>query len=188
MNEQAQQQEQKKAQRKITVKSLITDIIIVVVIVLAVTAFMKPIIVKQTSMTPTLQENNYIFLSRQAYRFGEPKRGQIVVFPIKTAAGKELFIKRVIGLPGDVIDIHDGKVYVNGKKEDQSFTRDGYTPGYVRDFKVPAGRIYVMGDNRVDSVDSRYKEVGTRKISEVTGVAVLRVWPLSEFGILERHK
>ncbi|MEA4922009.1 MAG: signal peptidase I [Eubacteriaceae bacterium] len=164
------------------IKSLTRDIIIILVIVLAVTFFIKPIIVKQTSMTPTLQENNYLLASKQAYRFGEPKRGQIIVFPTTVDGEEELYIKRVIGLSGDVIDIKDGEVYVNGKEQNQDYTRDGYTPGDVDGFKVPEGRLYVMGDNRVESRDSRSEEIGTVSVDGVTGVAFLRLWPISKFG------
>lgn len=79
-------------------------------------------------------------------------------------------------------------MYVNGKKQNQDYTEDGYTPGNVKDFKVPDGRLYVMGDNRVVSIDSRYAEVGTVKISKVTGTAVFRLWPFSEFGRLKVEK
>jgi len=165
-------------------KSFIRDIIIVLVIVLAVTFFIKPIIVKQTSMEPTLQPNNYLFVSRQAYRFGEPKRGDIIVFPHYTGTEKELYIKRVIGLPGETITIKDGDVYIDGKKLSEKYTKDGYTSGDVTDYKVPEGQVYVMGDNRAVSIDSRSKEVGTVSISDITGEAVFRIYPFDEFGLL----
>ena len=184
--------------KKSGLSTLLVDVIIILVIVIAVTIFIKPIIVKQTSMLPTLQENNYVLLSRQAYRFGEPQRGQIVVFPVKDEFGdKELYIKRVIGLPGDRIKIENNEVYINGQKEDQSFTEDGYTPYYgadddeesvgeVLDLTVPKGELFVMGDNRVVSQDSRV--IGTVAISKVTGVAFFRLWPFNEFGKLERYE
>jgi len=165
-------------------KALIRDIIIVIVVVLAVTFFIKPIVVKKTSMLPTLQENNYIILYKQAYNFGNPKQGDIVVFPVQNNGGKELYIKRVIGLPGDTIDIHDDMVYVNGEKLEEDYTADGITPGNVEGFVVPKGQLYVMGDNRVVSIDSRDPSVGTVKIDNVTGVAVFRLFPFNEFGTL----
>lgn len=165
------------------IKELIRDIVIVVVIVAAVSFFIKPIIVKQTSMLPTLQENNYLFLNRQAYRFGEPERGDIVVFPTDDGYGnEELYIKRVIGLPGETVDVTGGKVYINGEVQDDSYTNDKTTPGEIKDFRVPEGELFVMGDNRVVSIDSRDPEVGTVAIEEITGVAFFRLFPFNEIG------
>lgn len=167
------------------VREFIKSAAVVVALVLIITFFVKPIIVKQTSMLPTLQENNYLILSKQAYRFGSPKQGDIVVFPVETDEGEKLYIKRVIGLPGDTIDIKENEVFVNGKKQDQSFTNDGITPGYVKGFKVPKGELYVMGDNRVVSIDSRRSSVGTVPIKKIAGVAVFRLYPFNEIGRLK---
>jgi len=168
-------------------KELIKDVIIVLAVVIAVTFFFKPVIVKRTSMLPNLQENNYLITSKQAYKlFGDPQRGDIIVFPVQTDDGKELYIKRVIGLPGDKIKISDGKLYVNGKEQDQSFTMDGYTTGEVSGYTVPDGQLYVMGDNRVYSIDSRDPSVGTVPIKNITGKVILRIWPISEFGTIKQ--
>lgn len=173
------------------VKDIIIDVVIVAAIVILFSVFIKPIIVDGNSMNPTLKNKDYIFLSRQAYNAGEPKRGQIVVFP-PPGDPDELYIKRVVGLPGETVEIKDGNVYVDGKKQDQSFTKDGYTAEGIDNsisngtgkITVPEGEIFVMGDNRNDSEDSRF--LGCIKIDSVTGVAVLRLWPLKEFGTLEK--
>lgn len=166
-------------------KSYFIEIIVVVAIVAGVMVFIKPVVVNGISMEPNLQDKNYILLSRQAYRLGQPKHGQIVVFPV---ASGELYIKRVIGVPGDTITIKDGKVYVNGKEENQSFTNDGYTIGSIDALRVPEGKIFVMGDNRQNSEDSRFDEVGMRNIKDVTGVALIRLWPLNEIGPLKQYR
>ena len=171
--------------KKYGAKGLIRDIIIVAAIVGLIMIFIKPIIVKQTSMLPTLQENNYLFLSRQAYNLGEPKRGDILVFPHNEGEEEELYIKRVIGRPGDKITIKGGTVYINGKAEDDHYTKDGTTPGSVSNFAVPEGQLYVMGDNRVVSIDSRDPSVGTVKIDDITGKAIFRLWPFSEIGTVK---
>ena len=165
-------------------KTLIRDIAIVLVVVLAITFFIKPIIVKKTSMEPTLTENNYLFISKQAYRFGEPERGDIIVFPHYTGGEKELYIKRVIGLPGETIETKDGEVYVDGEAIKEDYIKDVYTAGQEDSIEVPKGQLYVLGDNREVSIDSRYAEVGTVDIDEVTGKAILRVYPFGEFGTL----
>ena len=166
------------------VKSLIKDIIIAAILAAVVISFVRPTIVKQTSMQDTLNPNDYIIMYRRAYSGDkEPKRGDIVIFKSKLQDenGKDkLLIKRVIALPGDKITINDGKVYINDKKYDESYLKDGYTTGSVNNFKVPKGEYFVMGDNRVVSIDSRYSEVGCVKKDAIKGRAVLRLFPFTK--------
>jgi len=163
----------------------VKDIVIAVIIAVIILQFLKPTVVRETSMLPTLQENNFLFLSKQAYFFGDPKRGDIIVFhtDLKTAEGKEkLLIKRVIGLPGDVINITDGQVIINGEVQDEPYIFEDYTSGSVQDLEVPEDSLFVMGDNRQDSMDSR--ALGFIKISAVYGKAIFRLYPFSEIGAL----
>lgn len=166
------------------VKSLIKDIIVAAILAAVVISFVRPTIVKQTSMQDTLNPNDYIIMYRRAYSGDkEPKRGDIVIFKseLQDENGKnKLLIKRVIGLPGDKITINDGKVYVNDKEYDESYLKDGYTTGSVNNFKVPKGEYFVMGDNRVVSIDSRYSEVGCIKKDAIKGRAVLRLFPFTK--------
>jgi signal peptidase I len=175
----------------VRIKDVIIDVVIVAVVIVVFTTFIKPIIVDGDSMNPTLKDRDYLFLSRLAYKTGEPQRGQIVVFPPPNAPD-ELYIKRVVGLPGETVEIRGGEVYVNGVRQDQSFTKDGYTGAGIdaavsREgrIKVPKGELFVMGDNRNNSEDSRF--IGCIKISDVKGVAVLRLWPLNKFGTLKKE-
>lgn len=168
-------------------KEWIKDILIAVVIALIIMQFIKPTIVKETSMQPTLYANNYIFLSKQAYRFSEPKRGDIIVFHtnLKTETGKEkLLIKRVIGLPGDVVTITDGKVMLNGEVQQEDYTMEPYTSGSVHDLEVPENSLFVMGDNRQSSADSRDPNVGLVQEDKVVGKAVFRLFPFTKIGPL----
>lgn len=166
------------------VKSLIKDIIGAAILTAVVISFVRPTIVKQTSMQDTLNPNDYIIMYRMAYSGDkEPKRGDIVIFKseLQDENGKnKLLIKRVIGLPGDKITINDGKVYINDKEYDESYLKDGYTTGSVNNFKVPKGEYFVMGDNRVVSIDSRYSEVGCVKKDAIKGRAVLRLFPFTK--------
>ena len=166
------------------VKSLIKDIIGAAILTAVVISFVRPTIVKQTSMQDTLNPNDYIIMYRMAYSGDkEPKRGDIVIFKseLQDENGKnKLLIKRVIGLPGDKITINDGKVYINDKEYDESYLKDGYTTGSVNNFKVPKGEYFVMGDNRVVSIDSRYNEVGCIKKDAIKGRAVLRLFPFTK--------
>ena len=166
------------------VKSLIKDIIVAAILAAVAISFVRPTIVKQTSMQDTLNPNDYIIMYRRAYSGDkEPKRGDIVIFKseLQDENGKnKLLIKRVIGLPGDKITINDGKVYINDKEYDESYLKDGYTTGSVNNFKVPKGEYFVMGDNRVVSIDSRYSEVGCIKKDAIKGRAVLRLFPFTK--------
>lgn len=166
------------------VKSLIKDIIVAAILAAVVISFVRPTIVKQTSMQDTLNPNDYIIMYRRAYSGDkEPKRGDIVIFKseLQDENGKnKLLIKRVIGLPGDKITINDGKVYINDKEYYESYLKDGYTTGSVNNFKVPKGEYFVMGDNRVVSIDSRYSEVGCVKKDAIKGRAVLRLFPFTK--------
>ena len=166
------------------VKSLIKDIIVAAILAAVVISFVRPTIVKQTSMQDTLNPNDYIIMYRRAYSGDkEPKRGDIVIFKseLQDENGKnKILIKRVIGLPGDKITINDGKVYINDKEYDESYLKDGYTTGSVNNFRVPKGEYFVMGDNRVVSIDSRYSEVGCVKKDAIKGRAVLRLFPFTK--------
>lgn len=158
-------------------KQWIRDIGLAMLLVLAITTFIKPTIVHGTSMNPTLQDGDYLLVSKQAYTFDEPERGEIIIFPV--GEDNKLYIKRVIGLPGDVITIKNGEVYINGKVDAQNYTLDGYTSGNIDELVVPDGEVFVLGDNRLNSIDSR--EIGTQEIEDVKGVAFVRLWPPAAF-------
>ena len=146
-------------------KSGARTVAIAVVIAILVMQFIKPTIVKQRSMQPNFYTNDYLFISKQSYKLfgGQPERGDVIVFKSKLedAEGEtKMLIKRVIGVPGDVINIHDGKVYINGKEIDDSYTMDHYTTGDITELVVPADHLFCMGDNRAVSIDSRSDSVG----------------------------
>lgn len=169
-------------------KEWIRDILIAIVVAIIIMQFIKPTIVKEHSMEPTLYENNYIFLSKQAYLFGDVKQSDIVVFhtDMETSEGKEkLLIKRVIGVPGDVISVKDGVVTRNGKILQESYILENYTTGTVNEVEVPEGHIFVMGDNRQNSMDSRDERVGFIEIDDIVGRAFFRIYPFGDFGILK---
>lgn len=164
-------------------KSLLKDILIAIVLATIILFFIRPTIVKQTSMQPTFNPNDYVILYKRAYAKKMPKRGDVIVFQskLKDEKGKDkLLIKRVIGLPEDVISVKDNNLYINGKLYSEDYLNDGITPGFVDDLKVPDGEYFVMGDNRVVSLDSRSPEVGTIKKSQIKGKAVLRLFPFNK--------
>jgi len=169
-------------------KGFIKELIVAALIAFLIMQFVKPTIVKESSMQPTLFENNYIFLSKQAYNFGDPKRGDIIVFHtnLTTQKGEEkLLIKRIIGLPGDKISIMEGEVFINGEKQNEDYILDGFTSGYLENFIVPENKVFVMGDNRAVSLDSRAEEIGCIDIDKIVGKAFFRLYPFGDIGLLE---
>lgn len=168
-------------------KELIKDISVAAVIVLIATQFYEPTRVFGVSMQPSFQENDYLIISRLAYRTKEPKRGDVVVFQstLKDKNGKdELLIKRVIGLPGENLVIQDGRVMVDGKVLQESYLRDDYTDGEV-DIEVPEGRYFCLGDNRSRSTDSRDSSVGLVSKDQINGKVIFRIFPFTTIGKIE---
>ena len=168
-------------------KEIIKDVVIAAIIAIIVIQFIRPTVVKESSMGATLFENNYIFLNKQAYTFGEPKRGDIIVFHsslTREDGSEKLLIKRIIGLPGDTVKVSDNCVYLNGALLHEDYIKEqGVVPGDV-EVTVPEGELFVMGDNRRVSIDSRYEEVGCVKIDDVVGKAFFRLFPIRDIGKL----
>ena len=138
------------------------------------------------SMLPTLQIGDKLFVNKYLYRFKSPKRGDIVVFKYPVDPKKD-FIKRLVGLAGDEVEIREGKIYVNGKALEDSrtfgkfyyYNHDPY--GGPREIiKVPAESYFVLGDNSANSQDSRFWGFVPKK--NMLGKAVFRWWPLDRFG------
>lgn len=170
-------------------KEFIKDIVIALVIVVAITLVIKPTIVKESSMEPTLYANNYLFVNKLAYISKDnPDYGDIIVFQSDLdkddGNGKKKLIKRVIGVENDVITISDGVVYRNGEELEEPYTLEGFTTGEVDNYIVPKDEVFVMGDNRRISLDSRYEEVGTVSEEAIVGKAFIRLYPFNEIGFL----
>jgi len=152
--------------------------------------------IPSASMVPTLEEGDRVVVNRLSYQFGEVERGQVVVFKKpQGSSGQNDLIKRIIGLPGETIRFADNQVYVNGLRleepylAEQDSTRPRLTiPGCAQTTPapdtcvVPEGTIFMMGDNRLGSSDSRV--FGPIEIDSVVGRAFLRVWPLNNLGEL----
>lgn len=168
-------------------KEWIKDIVIAMLIAFVIIQFVKPTIVKQSSMEPNFHDKDYLFVSKQAYRFGEPQRGDVVVFDSSLTdedGNDKLLIKRVIGLPGEELDIIDEKVYINGVMLDETYTMDGTTYGDIQDLVIPEGEYFCMGDNRDVSIDSRDPAVGCVDEEQLVGKVFLKLFPFGEMGFV----
>ena len=139
-------------------------------------------------MSPTLKDKENLILDKISYRFRDPERYEIVVFPPKYKENT-YYIKRVIGLPGETVQIRDGDVYIDGMRleEDGAYGKIN-DPGLAAEpFLLGEEEYFVLGDNRNDSIDSREPEVGAVRREDILGRAFFRLWPLSEFGFLSGH-
>ncbi|MCR5303885.1 MAG: signal peptidase I [Lachnospiraceae bacterium] len=144
-------------------------------------------VVEGHSMMPTLMDGDSLIVDKLSYRFVEPKRFDIVVFPYEHA-DHTYYIKRIIGLPGESVRIDaDGVIYINGEVLDEDFGAEQMLdPGRaVEELHLKSDEYFVLGDNRNNSTDSRVEDVGNIHRGRLIGRAVLRVWPLSEFGTLD---
>ena len=165
----------------------IRDIVIAVIIAAIILAFFKPIIVQQESMQPNFYSGDYLITSRQAYRlFGQPERGDVIVFKshLYDEKGKQKnLIKRIIGLPGDTVEIKNGDVYINGELLQEEYVAEQGLSCEMEAVTVPEVRLFVIGDNRRVSQDSRSPEVGTIEMDSIVGKVVLRLYPFNQIKV-----
>ncbi len=173
-------EKKEKKEKDSSLKDILRGLVIGLVAILLIAIFIKPIIVQGSSMEPTINDKDYLLISRQAYKIGEPERGDVVVFPHHQGTEDALYIKRVIAIPGDHLKIKNGKVYINNKLQDEEYLADGTQTSGNIDFTIPEGEIFVMGDNRGNSSDSR--SFGTVSIEDVTGKVFVRLFPFNKIG------
>lgn len=163
----------------------ITETLVISLILFAVINFVSARIrVESVSMKETLLPGDFVLVNRIAYQVGDLKtgdikRGDVVVFDPPFAA-PEPYIKRVIGLPGDVVTIADGKVYIDDVLMQESYTQ--VNNGADGSWEVPEDGIFVMGDNRNNSSDSR--TWGTVPVNNIIGKALFVYWPIDQWGAL----
>lgn len=166
-------------------KSTIREWLIAVIAAVAISIvvryyFFAPYEVNGESMMPTLHSEELLIVNKWIYSVGEPKYGEIIVF--HSNEGRD-FIKRVIGLPGDRIEIIQGKVYRNGKEISEPYIKNKMDPlSNHQEMVVPKGKVYVLGDNRNNSTDSR--SIGPVDESKIVGRAELVVMPFEQMHFL----
>ena len=162
----------------------VRDIIISIAIAAIVIVFLyQPVKVEGTSMMPWLLDQQRIFVNKFVYRLEEIQRGDIVVFRFPLDPSKS-YIKRVVGLPGDQVEIVDGGLLINGRRTPEPYVQAPYQDrATYSPVTVPADHYYVLGDHRNTSNDSR--TWGAVPRGHILGKAVFAYWPLDRFGVLE---
>lgn len=147
----------------------------------------RPYKVDGVSMYPTLNENDYLLVNRYIYKTEDPKRYDLIVFPDQNGLNKE-YVKRIIGLPGETVQIMDGKIYINANELTEFYGYEDYIED-VGDIGFPLelgnDEYFVLGDNRNDSIDSRFAAIGTVKKEIFIGRASFRIFPLNSIGSLK---
>ncbi|HHY97878.1 MAG TPA: signal peptidase I [Firmicutes bacterium] len=170
-----------------TLKSEVLEYVQAFVVAIILAAFIitfvaQSFVVQGSSMEPTLHNGERLLVNKFIYRFAKPARGQIVVFRFP-ADPRRKFIKRVIGVAGDEILIRNSTVFLNGEPLEEGYILDS-TLGDWGPEVVPDGRIFVLGDNRNNSEDSRFSDVGFVPLRNVVGQAFLIYWPPGRMGLI----
>lgn len=145
-------------------------------------------VVSGSSMENTLSNGDNLIIDKISYRFRDPERFEVVVFPYKLDE-KTFFIKRVIGLPGETVYIDaKGTIYINGEKLEENYGREVIAnPGLASsEITLAEDEYFVLGDNRNNSEDSRFDDVGNIKRSDLIGRAWVRIYPFSEMGAVNK--
>jgi len=169
----------KESRLKSWLRELLEAILPALVIVLVVNIFLAQATrVEGQSMEPNLHNNQRLIIEKISYRFHSPTRGDIVVI---RRPQPDPLIKRIIGLPGETVEIHDGQVYINGTPLNEPYLTQP-TVGIMPARLVPEEHIFVLGDNRGSSNDSR--AFGMVSFDDIIGRAWLRYWPPTESGLI----
>jgi signal peptidase I len=158
---------------------ILETLILSVVLFFLINAVSARIKIDGSSMEPTLQNNEFVLVSKLNYKFGKPERGDVIVFDFPQNITEE-YIKRVIGLPGEVVTIENGKIYVNGQILNEPYIETA--PRYEGEWTVMEDSLFVLGDNRNNSSDSH--NWGFVPLENVVGEALLIYWPPSDWGLV----
>jgi signal peptidase I len=165
----------------------IRDWVISIAVAVALAMFIRTFVVELylvdgPSMMPTLEHQQRLVVNKFIYRMRAPERGEILIFQYPRDKSRD-FIKRVIAIPGDTIEIKDHNVYVNGELQNEDYILAKSRMDYPKT-TIPDGHVFVMGDNRNNSEDSRFPDVGFVPYDLLKGKAMLVFWPLSAWKTL----
>ena len=144
-------------------------------------------VVNGESMENTLHTGESLLVEKVSYRFNDPQRYDIIVFYPEGRDVDEYYVKRIFGLPGETIQITGNDIYINGEKIEDGFAKNGMDdPGIAAEpLTLADDEYFVLGDNRMVSLDSRDPDLGPIKAEDIAGHVILRIWPLKKFGTLK---
>ena len=167
---------------------IIYIIVVMILSFLAVTYVGQRTRVDGHSMETTLYDGDNLWVDKLSYRFRDPKRYEIVVFPFKYKENT-YYIKRIIGLPGETVQVKDGYVYIDGEKSDEHYGNELMVDPGIAAVPITLGEdeYFVLGDNRNHSSDSRVGSVGIIKREDLMGRAWVRIWPLNRLGVIQHE-
>ena len=184
-------QRRRKEQRRKNVKEVVSTIIYLIILCTIVYLVLHYVgqrtVVRGDSMDTTLSDGQNLIMDKISYRFHDLERYDIIIFPGPEEYGEHpYYIKRIIGMPGETVQIKDGEVYINDKelKSDVYGITDSIDEAGIAQEPLTLGsdEYFCLGDNRPISYDSRYEEVGPVHRSEIIGKVWIRIWPLNKFG------
>lgn len=173
--------------------SLIRELIIYALLLILCVRIVPTYIIQRTivdgpSMEDTLHDGESLLVEKISWHFGWIDRFDIIVFyPYGREVEEEYYVKRVIGLPGETVQIIGSEIYINGEVLEENYGKDPITnPGRAAEpITLGEDEYFVLGDNRAVSLDSRYDSVGNVKRENIGGKAIFRIWPLNKFGGLD---
>lgn len=168
---------------KSLLRDLVETLVLTLVIFFAVNALTGRFYVRGSSMEPSLHSSQYLIVTKFSYWLGDPQRGDVVVFLPPNGASED-YIKRIIGLPGELVEAHDGAVWVDGYRLDEPYLASGVN--YVGAWQLGAGEYFALGDNRSNSSDSHTWGPLPRK--NIVGRAWVCYWPPQSWGLIPSYR
>ena len=193
MDEEEKIPDQGPEEEKINIKKEILQTLLYIVIVVLAVLFVVNFVAQRTrvsgpSMYPTLEDGDNLIVEKITYRFRDPERFDVIIFPHEEDGEKVYFIKRIIGLPGETIQIDaEGNIYIDGELLEEEYGYETISNAGIASDPITLGEdeYFVMGDNRNNSLDSRYEEVGNILGEDIVGRAWVRIYPFDSAGLVK---
>ena len=159
---------------------------LVFAVLVAISAF-QTVTLQESAMEPTYSVSEKFFVNRALYKISSPKRGDVIVFKTSASDSAALHIRRVIGLPGETVQVKDGKIYINGKVYEENGSYQDMTDGGLANSAITleSGEYFVLGDNRNNSEDSRFSDIGNISKKYIVGKVWFTVSPKNKIGFIK---